>query len=96
MNQLEITMILEYIEEHLPELENTFDKDKFKDRSYSRWVAYEIVQRLSDFPFDPPEVIIENFIIELLGYSHTCTNDQADEMFKTMISAADDILCLVL
>lgn len=96
MNELEITMILEYIEEHLPELENTFDKNKFKERSYSRWVAYEIVQRLSDFPFDPPEVIIESFIIELLGYSHMCQNDKAANMFTAMISAADDILCLVL
>ena len=46
-----VSVVRRYLEERLPELTrppNPKAMDEFKDRSYSRWVANEIISRIMD------------------------------------------------
>lgn len=96
MNELEIMIVLRYIEEYLFEPEKTWPEAIFEERTYSRWAAYEIVHRLTDYPFDPPDEIVEAFILELLKYSYISKNQEASKMFSIAKDTAEDILCLFL
>lgn len=95
MYQLEAEMILKYIEEYLPMIESTFQKEAVKERSYSRWAAYEVVERLMDHPFDPPQTIVDAFLLELLYYSNMSKSEQQKSMWTTAIDTLEDISCLL-
>lgn len=91
MNDLEIQMVLRYIDEYLPEPNGLWTKEAIAERSYSRWAAYEIIHRLTERPFDPPEEVVEMFVLELTGY----VLSDAPEAFSAARDAAIDILCIL-
>ena len=95
MNELEARMVLHYIDEYLFEPVRTWPKQEFEDRTFSRWAAYEIVQRLMDAPFDPPDLIVESFIFELAECSYLAKDPEVAEIFLTAKEAAEVILCLL-
>lgn len=95
MNQLEAEMVLKYIEEHLPLEEKFLNKNAAKERSYSRWAAYELVERFMDHPFDPPEVIVDSFLIELMWYSKMSNDEHKNRLWMAAIDAVEDISCLL-
>ena len=95
MNDLEISIVLRFIEDHLFEPGGSWSRQVLKERAYSRWAAYEIVRRLMDHPFDPVEVTIESFIFELIGAEYLAKNDKTAGMFSVAQDTAEDILCLL-
>ena len=56
MNEVAICKIMSYIENNLFEPGYLWDKHIFKERSYSRWAAYEILERIMDNPFSSPDM----------------------------------------
>lgn len=95
MNELEATLTMEYIDEHLFEPTRTWPKHLFEERTYARWAAYEIVRRFMDHPFDPPDLIVESFMLEMINYSRISTNPEAARIFEIAQDTAEDILCLL-
>ena len=68
----------------------------FKERSYSRWAASEILQRLKEGGNLTPIEIVEEFIDEMDDFS--CLNDRRESklIFSIARDAGKDILCLFL
>lgn len=95
MNELEIKLVLKFIEDYLFEPTKSWPRDEFDERAYARWAAYEIVERLMDCPFDPPDLIIEEFMLELDIYSHQTKSEHIKDMFSIARDTALDILCLL-
>ena len=107
MYEQAIFTIQEYIDLHWPELDTPCQKYKFDTRSYSRWAANEIIDRLiledSKLPShitgkEPKSVvdIIEEFIREL-NYCFSISDDvDRQEMFNIAVFSAEYILHLFL
>ena len=96
MNEIAIQEVKLYIEECLFEPRYNWPADIFEERSYSRWAAFEIIQRLMDQPFVSPILIIEGFMYEMASRSHIEEDLSKDHMFQIARDTAEDILCLFL
>ena len=94
MYEAVILILQGYITEHLFEPGSNWPKFYFDERSYSRWAANEIIERVKEHKTTPPIVIIEEFILELDNYS--CINPKNEELFSFARDAAEDILGLFL
>ena len=95
MNEVAIIKIMNYIENVLFEPGYRWDEFIFKERSYSRWAAYEILNRIIDKPLHPPDLVIESFIIELTFYSCLKEDTEASRMFIIARDASQNILELI-
>lgn len=95
MNDLEILLIQRYIDEYLFEFKHPWPKKAFDKRSQERWAAYEIIGRLTELPFTPPEEVIETFMFEMMQYSYVAKNKEAADLFLVARDTAHDILCLL-
>lgn len=94
MNETAVLVILECLEENLFEPTKRWPNDVFEERSYSRWAAYEIWQRLLDNPFKTTDEVIEEFILDMQICHMTTEDPKKERMFKIAIETADDILSL--
>lgn len=90
--------VLEYMEKYLFEPGYSWPIHIFDERSYSRWAACEIVERLMNRPYDPADEVIEEFIFELSAYVYASTDDTSKrcQMFSIAKNAAEDILNYIL
>lgn len=91
-----IVAIREYMDEHLFEPQISWSKQLFMERSYERWTAIELLQLIMDRPFDPPDMVIENFIFEMASYSQIEELSTGHSMFAVAARTAEDILYLFL
>jgi hypothetical protein len=89
----DIFKIQNYLNNDLFEPSLNWPKDEFKKRCYSRWAVNEIITRIMDRPLDPPDQIIELFLIEMIIYS-TREND-SDEIFSIASNTAEELLGLL-
>lgn len=89
-----ISIIQEYIKQHLFSPSNTWCKYEFEKRSYSIWAAYEIINRLMDRPFEMPICIIENFIFEMAMYACYGEDEHRSFIFQTAVETAEEIILL--
>lgn len=94
MNEAVILIIESYIREHLFDPASSWPKYYFKERSYSRWVANEILERVKEQKTTPPIIVIEDFIRELDDCS--CGNENNKLIFSIARDAAEDMLNLFL
>lgn len=89
----------------LSEPKKEWSKEAFKERSYSRWAANEILLRLIEEEFQPPVYItgrdpltpldiINEFKSEIEFYYELCTNDKIRDALLIAIDTADEIECL--
>ncbi len=95
MNELAISLILKFIEIYLFPPAFSWNKQEFKKRSYERWAADEICERIMDHPFDPPLDTIENFIFEM--YIFACFSDEDEQrtfIFQTAVEIAEELALL--
>lgn len=67
-----IEVIEQYINEHLLAPYATWDKYEFKKRSYERWAAYEICEKIMDSPLEDPSSVIETFMLKAQYYADIC------------------------
>lgn len=103
-----IKTIREYIDKNLPELDSIYPKYEFDTRSYARWAANEILERLimedaSSLPCyitgeEPRSVleIINEFIAEVDYYFYISTDVRSQEMFNIAVNTANYIKHLFL
>ena len=109
MCDMAISIINEYINEHLSEVDSKCPNDYFEDRSYSRWAAYEIMGRLDDeaqrLPSHitglwrepiPPIDIIAGFIDDMEVYIYDGCSKQHERIFSIAKDVADEIMLLFL
>ena len=95
MHEVIILTIVKYMEENLVETMSGLSKRDICKQSYSRWVIDEILIRLIDNPFSFPDLIIEDFITELVILSHWAKNEKTEDIFFTAKCMAEDILSIV-
>lgn len=93
MNESAIRFVIEYLDTHLFEPELHWPEYMFEYRSDQRWAANEILDRLYSFPMDPPDMIVEGFLIEMLLASRVSQNERNKKRFEIAKEVAEDILC---
>lgn len=91
-----IQIVLDYLNETLFEPGADWPDRIFTERSYSRWAATEIIGILMDHPFDEPEILIEEFMLNMTCYSYQCEHKKQRFMFTTASKTAKDILKLLI
>lgn len=66
-----VIMVLEYIHRYLstPRYCGSIGKRAFEQASFSRWAAYEIIDRLSSNPQTPAWSVIDEFVALMDRYS---------------------------
>lgn len=95
MNDVVVTTVMQYINEHLFEPRINWSKVEFRRRTYSRWAAYEIIELLMNHPFDDSELVVEDFILKMFYCLHVAEgNNKSDFVFLSAIEVAEDILFL--
>lgn len=90
-----ILTIITFIHNRMHFLKRSLTKEEFKSLSYTIWAANEILTRIQDHPMIDPEFLIEDFIIEMTGYSNLSKNEQARLIFSIAIEAADELYVLI-
>lgn len=89
-----VSIIQEYVDKHFFSPSNTWCKYEFEKRSYSRWAAYEIIDRIMDKPFEIPICVIENFIFEMAMYACYGEDKHRSFIFQTAVETAEEIILL--
>lgn len=90
MNEITINYILNYIDDCLPEPDGWWDINDFANRSYSRYIAYEIVNMIMDKPLTPAIITIEDFITDMVFLS--VNYDGVNTLLRTSIEVAEKLL----
>ncbi len=77
--------VIEDYKERIDDISECYGYD-FKQRSYSKWTADEILRSLYENHFTPPLVVIENFKDKMKCYS------QFNIIFSIAYDTAQDII----
>lgn len=93
-SELAISIIQEYIEQHLFSPSPSWSNDEFEKRSYAQWAAYEIVNRIMDKPFEMPIYVIENFMFEMAMYTHYGEDEHRSSIFQIAVEIAEELVLL--
>lgn len=88
-----ISIIQNYIYENLFEPALSWNELEFKKRSYQRWAAYEICNRLMDRPLDNPIRVIDSFIFEISAYGEA-ENPKSNFIFQSVAEVAKELILL--
>lgn len=94
INELAAAKLVGFIEEHLFAPEASWDQHQFEKRSYQRWAAFELLERIMDHPLEEPEMLVEEFIITAGFYSGMNADSKTGFLFETAKETAEDILQL--
>lgn len=95
MHEEMIFAIQNYIDKYLFEPCSNWPKHEFDIQSYSRWAAFELIQRIMDNPFNDPDIVIESFLLEMAMFSHLEEESKGSCIFSIAKDAAADILQLI-
>lgn len=109
MCDIAISIVNEYIDKHLSEVDLKCSRDGLENLSYARWAAYEIMERLNDEaerlpphitgswrePI-PPVDIIAGFLDDLECYIYDGCSEKHEQIFSVAKEVADDIILLFL
>lgn len=93
MNDLAITIIQKYIAD-LEKQTHFWQKYSFKQNSYAKWAANELLECIRNRPTTSVIVTIEDFIRKMDRYS--CMNLKNSYMFSVAHDTAEDILDIFL
>lgn len=89
-----VSIALKYIDQHLFSPSFSWSKYEFEKRTYSRWAAYEIINRIMDKPFDMPSCIIEEFMTEMSMYACYGKDKHRSWIFQVAAETAEEMLSL--
>ena len=95
-HDMAIKELEEYMQIYLFEPGANWSEYYFKERSYSRWAANEILTRLKEERKLTPVEITEEFISEMDDFSCMNKNPDSKLIFSIARDRAKDILCLFL
>lgn len=93
-NDLAACMISESLEENLFEPNKDWPQGVFEDRSYARWAAMELANKLMDCPYESPDLIIEEFMLKMGIFSAATEDPVKARIFSVAKETAEDILTL--
>ena len=92
MHDLAIRLITRYIEEALFEPCAGWSPDMFERRSYARWAAFELIERIMDNPFDTPNFIVGDFILDMIACQCIADGRETALIFAIAVDTAEEIL----
>lgn len=96
MNEQEVRVIQRYVDEVLFEPHINWPKYEFKDQSYSRWAAYEILNLIMDHPFTEASITVEEFMLKMDYFYALAGNDEkARFLFTSARHTAETIFDLI-
>ena len=84
--------LLAYIDEYYCEPPFVWHTQLFEEMTYSRWAAFEILGRILDRPFDPPEDVVSDFLLRVALYSQVVKTPTQQRIFSIAEDTAEDIL----
>ena len=87
--KMAVMMIEEYIADLTYYNDGPYHKEYFKQWSYSKWAAGELITAILDNPDVPPLFTIEDFILKMNKYS--CVDGRDDNMFSVAYDVGYDI-----
>lgn len=93
-NEVAAHMIAESLEENLFEPNKNWPGAAFEDRSYARWAAMELVNRLMDYPHESPDLIVEEFMFKMEMFSAATDDPVKSRIFSVAKETAEDISTL--
>lgn len=109
MCDMAISIVNQYIDEHLSVIATECSKDLFEYQSYARWAAYEIMERLNNEAERLPSHItghwrepissvdiIAGFIDEMECYIYDGCSKRHEHIFSIAKKVADEIILLFL
>lgn len=94
MDKNSVQAIQEYIDEHYSKFPVMWNKDLFRQWSYSKWISNEILDLVKKEKQYPAKMVIETFIDKLDDWA--CKNDSTSRLFSAAYDAAVDIMDLFL
>ena len=89
-----ISLVQECLNENLFEPSYFWPDQSFEERSYSRWAACEIWERLLDRPREDPDLIVANFMFEMALFANSTDDSTKKRIFSIARDTAEDILTL--
>lgn len=95
MNDVAAQKIMNYIDKYLFEPQCDWDKQIFKERSYSRWAAFYILEQMMSNPFIAPDDIIEDLIIKWTLFSCINEDTEANTVFTIASDTAEELLKII-
>lgn len=95
MNEAVVETIKDYIDKYLFDPGSRWPSEEFEERSYARWSAYEILNRISDRPFDPADITIEGFLIEVSAHDYVYGDSKQSRLFQVAKDTAEEIMWLL-
>lgn len=93
-NEVAAYMIAECLEENLFEPNKNWPDAAFEDRSYARWAAMELAERLMDRPYEDADTIVEEFMLRMALLAHITEDPTKQRLFSIARDTAEDILTL--
>lgn len=87
-----VNLILDYIEYSIGAIDDIWPEHMFEYRANERWAANEILERVIDSPFDDPELIVEEFFLEMLLYESQTIMEKKKKLFSIAKNTAEKIL----
>lgn len=93
-NEVVAYMISECLEENLFQPNKNWPETIFEDRSYARWAATELAERLMDRPYENPDMIVEEFMLRMSLLASVTEDPVKRRVFSIARDTAEDILTL--
>lgn len=87
-------LLMAYINEHFVDPPSTWNEHLFEELVYSRWAADQILYLLMDRPFEPPESVVECFLLKMALYSWSCKSEKQARIYSIAEDTAEEILHL--
>ena len=86
--------LMRYIDEYYVEPPLFWHKELFEEMSYSRWAAFEILRLIMDNPFEPPDEVVEKFLLKVALYAQVAKEPIQQRIFSIAEDTAEDILAM--
>lgn len=90
-----ILTITTYIHNVTCLMKHDLSNDEFERLSYSSWAANELANRIMDLPMIDPEIVIDDFLIELLLDSYYGSGKEGEFIFSTAADAIEEIYLII-
>ena len=94
MNEVAIDIILTYIDQSLFEPDHKWPDHIFEYRTYSRWAAYEVLERIMDHPHDDPIMVFDRFWFEICSILNGDLDPKKKKIFSIAKQTIEEITLL--
>lgn len=89
-----IQRVMTSLDENLFEPGYSWPDRAFEARSYARWAAFEIWERLTDRPRERPDDILCEFMLQMYSLAELTEDPKKKRIFTIAAETAEDIMTL--